>query len=302
VDEKQLGRTGVFIPEVGIGTWNYNSGPGALRSGFEAGARFIDTAESYGTEEVVREAVKGIRNQVFIATKVSPQNFRKTDLHKSVNASLSKLGIDTLDLLQLHEPNPSIPIQETVGAMNELVDSGKIRFIGVSNFSVVQLNEAQLATGKHPIVSNQVRYNLIDRTVENGLLQYCQSNGITIISYSPLARGLARISDCDQNGVIIEVARQTGKTAAQVILNWCLCKDGVIVIPGSNSERHVLENCGASGWRLTPDQIRLLESQVHYRHRNRFDKFVRKHMPRSLEGIAIDLLNRLPAGLRRRLT
>jgi len=302
VDQKQIGRTGIFIPEVGIGTWNYSSGPDSLRRGLEAGATLIDTAESYGTEEVVREAIKGIRNQIFVATKVSPQNFRKTDLHRSVDASLSKLGIDTVDLLQLHEPNPSIPIQETIGAMTELVESGKIRFIGVSNFSVDQLKEAQLAAGRYPIVSNQVRYNLIDRTIETGLLQYCQSNGITIISYSPLARGLARISDCDQSGVIAEVARQTGKTAAQVVLNWCLCKDGVTVIPGSNSERHVRENCGASGWRLTPDQVRALESQVHFRHRTRFDKLVRKHMPRSLEGIAIDLLNRLPAGLRRRLT
>lgn len=302
MDQKQLGRTGVFIPEVGIGTWNYRSGPELLRSGVEAGARFIDTAESYGTEEVVREAVKGIRNQVFIATKVSPQNFHKADLQRSVDASLSRLGIDFIDLLQLHHPNPTIPLQETMGAMGELVNAGKVRFLGVSNFSVAQLQEAQSAAGRYPVVSNQVRYNLIDRTIETGLLQYCQANGLTIISYSPLARGLARISDCDQDGAIAEVAHLTGRTSAQVALNWCLCKDGVIAIPGSNSKHHVLENCGASGWRLTSDQIRLLESKVRFRHRNRFDTLVRKHMPRSLEGIAVGILNRLPAGFRRRLT
>ena len=115
---KELGQTGVYIPEVGIGTWNYHAGPWPLRSGLEAGALFIDTAESYGREDMVREAVDGRRDRVFIATKVSPQNFRSQDLRKSVDASLLRLGIDAIDLLQLHAPNSSsIPIEETMGAM-----------------------------------------------------------------------------------------------------------------------------------------------------------------------------------------
>ena len=112
---KELGRTGVFLPEVGIGTWNYTAGPSPLRRGLQAGALFIDTAESYGTEEVVGEALRGLRDRVFVATKVSAGNFRRARLRASVDASLQRLGIDTVDLLQLHQPNPAIPIQETMG-------------------------------------------------------------------------------------------------------------------------------------------------------------------------------------------
>ena len=158
-----------------------------------------------GTEPAVGEAVQGIRDRVFIATKVSPQNLRPANLRQSVDASLQRLGIDVVDLLQLHEPNPSIPITETMGAIAGLVDAGKIRFVGVSNFSVDQLQEAQKALGKYPIVSNQVRYNLIDRTIEKDLLPYCQANHVTVIAYCPLARGLNRIHDWDLSGVIDEV-------------------------------------------------------------------------------------------------
>jgi diketogulonate reductase-like aldo/keto reductase len=223
---KQLARTGVFIPEVGIGTWNYYAGPDPLRRGLESGALFIDTAGSYGTEHVVGEAVRGLRDRVFIATKVSPQNFRGTDLRKSVDSSLQRLSVDSIDLLQLHEPNPSIPIGETMGTMADLVDAGKVRFVGVSNFSVAQLQEAQKASGRYPIVSNQVRYNLIDRTIESELLPYCRINQITVIAYSPLARNLSRIRDCDSRGTIDDLARVTGRSPAQIVINWCLCKDG----------------------------------------------------------------------------
>ena len=106
----ELATTGVFIPEVGIGTWNYHAGPGPLRKGLESGALFIDTAESYGTETVVGKAVRGMRDRVFIATKVSPQNFRRIKLRQSVDGSLQRLGVDVIDLVQLHEPNAAIAI------------------------------------------------------------------------------------------------------------------------------------------------------------------------------------------------
>lgn len=296
---KTLGRTGVSIPEIGLGTWDYRGGAAPLRKGIEAGANFIDTAESYGTETVVGEAIRGIREKVFIATKVSPQNFRGDDLRKSVDASLSKLGIETIDLLQLHHPNPAIPIPETMGAMSDLVDEGKIRFCGVSNFSMTEMQAAQKALGKYPIVSNQLRYNVIDRTVEKEILPYCNANGITVIAYSPLSKGLGRITDCDPTGVIAEIARATGKTPAQIIINWCLCKDGVIAIPKANSEAHILENCGASGWRLSAEQIAQINSRILFRHRNKFDALARKLMPRSLHKIAVRARDLLPPRLRR---
>ena len=103
------------------------------------------------------------------------------------------------------------------------------------------MQEAQKALGKHPIVSNQVRYNLIDRTIEPEALPYCQANGITVIAYTPLGRGLGRVRDCDPQGILDRLARETGKSPAQIVLNWCLCKDRVVVIPISNSADHLLE-------------------------------------------------------------
>jgi len=299
---KELGHTGVFIPEVGIGTWDYHAGPEPLRRGLESGALFIDTAESYATDEVVVEALRGWRDRVFLATKVSSENLRGPDLRKSADSSLQRLGVDTIDLLQLHGPNPSVPIEETMGAMANLVDAGKVRFVGVSNFSVAQLQEAQKALGKYPIVSNQVRYNLIDRTIEKDLLPYCQTNRITVIAYSPLARSLGRIRDCDPSGVLDTLSRSTGKSPAKIAINWCLCKEGVVAIPKGNSVEHILENCGATGWRLTAEQIALLDANIQYRHRGRLDMLARRHMPGALRKFALQAVNWLPRGLRRRLT
>jgi len=299
---KKLGQTGVLIPEVGIGTWDYHAGPEPLRRGLEYGALFIDTAESYGADEVVGEALRGWRDRVLLATKVSPENLRALDLKKSADASLQRLGVDTIDLLQLHFPNPSVPIEETMGAMAELVDAGKVRFVGVSNFSVAQLQEAQKALGKYPIVSNQLRYNLIDRTIEKDLLPYCQANRITVIAYSPLARVFGRIRDCDPNGILNTLSRTTGKSPAQIVINWCLCKDGVVAIPKGNSVEHILENCGASDWRLSAEQIAMLDANIRYRHRGRFDALARRYMPGALRKFALQAVNWLPRGLRRRLT
>ena len=296
----ELAKTGVSIPEIGIGTWEYHAGSLPLRKGLEAGALFIDTAESYGSEPVVGEAVRGLRDRVFLATKVSPQNFRSADLRRSVEASLKRLGTDFVDLLQLHEPNPAIPIDDTMGAIAELITAGKVKFAGVSNFSVAQLQAAQRALGKFPIVSNQVRYNLIDRTIETGLLPYCRANHVTVIAYCPLARGLSRIRDCDPTGVIDELSRETGKSPAQIVINWCVCQRGVVAIPKGNSVEHILDNCGASDWRLTQKQLTLLDSRIQHRRRNRFDQLLRQRLPGPLQSLAIRILNILPRGLRRR--
>jgi diketogulonate reductase-like aldo/keto reductase len=299
---QELGNTGVLVPEIGIGTWNYCGGPGPLRRGLEAGALLVDTAESYGSESVVGAAVKGIRDRVFLATKVSPVNFRRVNLLRSLDSSLRSLGTDFIDLLQLHAPSSDIPIAETMGAMAEAVDAGKVRFVGVSNFSITQLQEAQAALGRHRIVSNQVRYNLIDRSIEGGLLQHCQLQRITVIAYSPLGRDLGRIRDCDPTGVLVEIARATKKSPAQIAINWCLSRQGVIPIPKGNSTEHILDNCGASDWRLTPDQIVALDARIQFRHRGLFDVLVRRHLPHPLQAIASRGLRVLPRGIRRRLT
>lgn len=297
---KELGTTGVRIPEVGLGTWSYHAGPEPLRKGLDAGALFIDTAESYGTETVVAETISGRREQVFLATKVSPENFRRTDVLKAADNSLRRLRSDYIDLYQLHQPNDSIPVEETLGAIGELVEAGKVRFIGVSNFSVTQLQRAQQATRKHPIVSNQVRYNLVDRTINTDLLPYCQANNITILAYSPLARGLQHILDCDPQAILAKTARATGRTTAQVALNWCLCQQGVVVIPKGNSIEHVVENCGASDWRLNTEQMLELDELIVFRRRGGFESLLRQHLPPVVKRRIQSLVHLLPGQFRRR--
>ena len=276
MNQKELGTTGVVVPEIGLGTWAYHGGINTLRKGIELGACLIDTAEAYGTEAVVGEAIQGIRKRVFLATKVSPIHFRRADLLKAADESLRRLRTDFIDLYQLHRPHYVAPIQETMAAMEELVERGKVRFIGVSNFSVAQLRKAQAVLSKNKIVSNQVRYGLIDRTIAAGVLPYCQQNRITVVAYSPLAKGLPQIANQDPSDILGKVAAATGKTRAQVALNWCISRDAVIAIPKADSVEHVMENCGASGWRLPQEQIKLLDKGIRFRQRGRVELALRR--------------------------
>jgi diketogulonate reductase-like aldo/keto reductase len=273
---KEQANRGIRLPEIGFGTWNYRGGVEPVRAAIECGARLIDTAESYGTEEIVGEAIKGRRHQVFLATKVLPRNFRRRDLIAAAERSLRRLGTDHIDLYQLHWPNLAIPIEEPMRGMEELVDAGKVRFIGVSNFSVRDLVNAQAALSRQRIATNQVRYSLIERTIEGGLLEYCQKNGITVIAYSPLAMGLENIRAGDPEGVLRKAAEASGKSEAQVALNWCISNENVVAIPKASSVEHVVENMGASGWTLRPDLARLLENRIRYRHRGALEMRARR--------------------------
>ena len=258
VDYKQLGDTSVKVPEIGLGTWQYRGGVEPLRKGISVGAFLIDTAESYGTEDAVGEAVRSIRPDVFVATKVSPSHFKYDDMLRAADKSIQRLGTDYIDLYQLHWPSSSVPIEETMQAMDKLVEDGKVRSIGVSNFSVAQFKEAQAATG-NKIVSNQVVYNLADRGIEREILPFSQANDVTVIAYSPLAEGMRNLKSRLKGQALEKVAQASGKTVAQVALNWCISKDNVIAIPKSDSAQRTEENCGASGWRLADDHMRLLE-------------------------------------------
>jgi diketogulonate reductase-like aldo/keto reductase len=261
---KGLGSTGIKIPEIGLGTWQYGGGLEPLRKGLSLGAFLIDTAELYGTEGVVGEAVKGQRDRVFIATKVSGTHLRHDDVLRAAENSLKKLGTDTIDLYQIHYPNPRVPIKETMRAMETLVDRKFVKFIGVSNFSVSELKEARNSLDKYGIVSNQVEYHLMDREIEERLLPYCQKNDLTILAYSPLARGRLTSKPMMRHrramGVLQEIANETGKTMAQVALNWCNAKPNVVSIPKSNKVERVVENCEASGWRLSNEQLASLDN------------------------------------------
>lgn len=259
MDHKKLGTANVQVPEIGLGTWAYTGGPEPIRRGVHLGASLIDTAESYGTESAVGSAIRDIRDRVFLATKVSPNHLSMPDVLRAADRSLQRLEVDWIDLYQVHWPNPSIPIEDTMRAMDILLESGKVRYVGVSNFSTTQLKEAQNALTKSRIISNQVEYSLLKRGVEAELLPYCQEQGITVIAYSPLAEGMHNILSKDKADVITKISAATGRTPAQIALNWCIAKENVIAIPKANTVTHVEEDCDASGWRLPEESLDLLD-------------------------------------------
>jgi len=263
LEYRELGRTGVMVPEIGLGTWKYKGGPEPLRKGIDLGANLIDTAEMYRTEDAVGAAIKNRRDKVFLATKVLGSNLRRDAVLQAAENSLRLLEDDVIDLYQIHWSNRSVPISETMGAMEELVDRGMVRYIGVSNFSVAEMKEAQRAMTKNPLVSNQVLYNLKRREIERDLIPYCADNGITVIAYTPLAdgslAGRSRLLPDKRGAVLEQVSQEVGKTPAQVALNWCLSRPNMIVIPKTNSVERTIENCEASGWSLSADQVAMLD-------------------------------------------
>lgn len=259
VEQKVLGKTDVRVPAIGLGTWRYSGGPEPLRRGIALGATLIDTAERYGTEAAVGRAIARLRSRVFVATKVRHENLRYEQVLRAADSSLLELGIERIDLYQIHRPSQQVPIAETMAALEMLVDAGKVRFIGVSNFSVAQLKSAQAAS-RYPIVSNQVRYSLVNRAIEDELLPYCQRHGITVIAYSPLSRGLANLVGGLGDRALMRVAAAEGRSPVQVALNWCISKQNVIAIPRGSTVAHVEDICAASDWRLSEESITMLEA------------------------------------------
>ena len=233
----------------------------ALRLGLDLEMKFVDTAEMYGaghSEEVVGQALEGRRDSVFVASKVSPRNFGYDHVLAAADRSLNRLRMKKIDLYQLHWPNPSIPISETMKAMEKLVGDGKIRYIGVSNFSVEQMREAQESLSHERIVSNQVEFSLIDRSIEVRILPYCQKEGITVIGYSPLGQGKIPWGRGSDFRVLDEISGRLGKSRNQIALSWVLHHDSVVAIPKAANLDHVRENASIADWDLAGEDYRKL--------------------------------------------
>jgi diketogulonate reductase-like aldo/keto reductase len=284
MEVKRLVLADVDVPELALGTWRYRGGVEPLRAGIELGASFIDTAEAYGTESVVGDAIRGIRGRVFLAGKVSPRHFRQNDVIKAADCSLRQLRTDYLDLHQLHWPNYTVPIGETMFGMERLVESGKVRFIGVSNFTVAELRRAQAQLSKARIVSNQVRFSLLDRSAKQELLSYCSANQVALLAFSPFGTNFNDLRAADSEDALGRIGAAKGKTRAQVALNWCVSHPSVIAIFKSDSIEHIRENCGASGWSLAPEECQLLEKSIRAaRSRSRPERFARRLARRALQ-------------------
>lgn len=264
---KEFGKTGEKISAVGIGTWQMDRSENSIRviqEGLKAGTNLVDTAEFYRNEEMVGEAISG-NGDVFLATKVFPVHFSYDKVLKSCDRSLSKLKRKHIDLYQLHWPSSSVPISETMRAMEKLVDDGKIRYIGVSNFSLDQMKEAQESMKKYEIVSNQVEYNPLVRYVENDILDYCNKEKISVIAYSPLKHGGALRAFSGQDNVVNEISRSINASVAQVIIRWLISKKQVVAIPKTSKVERSIENIKSQEVKLSREQI------------SSIDEFVRKY-------------------------
>jgi diketogulonate reductase-like aldo/keto reductase len=219
---------------------------GALKAGMAAGVNMIDTAEIYDSEPLVASAIEGVpRERLFIATKVMFLHLRRNALVRSLERSLRRLGTEYVDLYQVHQPSPFVPIKETMSAMEEMVDRGLARHIGVSNFSLKQTVEANESLKEHKLASTQMPYHLADRRVEKEILPYCREQKMALMAYYPLGHGKLVGS-----GAISRIGERLGKTPAQVALNWLHSQESVFPIPRASVATHVEENVGSVGWKL----------------------------------------------------
>jgi aryl-alcohol dehydrogenase-like predicted oxidoreductase len=288
--------------EIGLGAWSWgdrivwNYGKGYsdadIEDGFkislENGVHFVDTAEIYGngrSERLLGQFLKHTETPVIVATKFFPLPWylTKASVTRALRASLERLGLERVDLYQIHWPSPLVPIERYVEGLASAHRLGLTRAVGVSNYNKNQMQRAYTVLSKYeiPLASNQVEYNLLNRSVEkNGLLARCQELGIRLIAYSPLAMGLLTGKYSPENPppgmragkyasilkemqplikLLTEIGQDWGgKSTAQVALNWCICK-GTLPIPGAKNVRQAQMNAGAAGWRLTLEQVKALD-------------------------------------------
>jgi diketogulonate reductase-like aldo/keto reductase len=251
------------IPRLGMGTWHmgeraYNRAAevAALRLGLDLGMRLIDTAEMYGeggAENVVGEAIRGRRDEVFVVSKFYPHHASRRMLVAACDGSLAQLGIERIDLYLLHWRGP-VPLEETVATLEDLGRAGKIARWGVSNFDVADMEELVAVPGGERVAANQVLYNLARRGSEFDLMPWCAKRGIPIMAYSPLDEGrLAR------HPAITSVAQRLGAGSAQVALAWLLGNPEVVVIPKASTLEHVQADRAAADLRLDAPALAALE-------------------------------------------
>lgn len=296
----ELGRGGPKVSEIGIGMWQAGGKSwgqdvrdkdciAAMARAVELGITLFDTAEVYGhghSEEVVGKAIRQAgRENVFLATKVAGDHVRPVDVERACRGSLKRLGIREIDLYQVHWPScwDQVPLRDTMKALEKLHRAGKIRNIGVSNFAVRDLEEARAHLSRTDIVSDQVRYNMLQREIEAELLPYCEREGVAILAWSPIGKGilagkyhmgnrpkdavrsednLFKPQNLKDAAPLVQALRRIGKahgkTPAQVALAWLRRHKNVVPIPGVKRPAQSEENAGAAGWSLRPAEVRTL--------------------------------------------
>jgi diketogulonate reductase-like aldo/keto reductase len=265
---RTFGWTGVEVPVIGQGTWMIEGHRDAearaiqtLRLGLDLGLTHIDTAEMYGSgraEELTGEAIAGRRDEVFLVSKVLPANASYEGTLRACRRSLKRLGTDRLDLYLLHWAG-SHPIGETMRAMEKLAADGFIRYFGVSNFDLEELQEAQQSVSAGRIACNQVLYHLGDRGIERRLLPYCEAQQIAVVGYSPFGHSGFPGPNSLGGKALAEVAARHGATPRQVALKFLTRHPGVFTIPKTTRPERVRENAGID-WELTPADLAAIDA------------------------------------------
>jgi diketogulonate reductase-like aldo/keto reductase len=240
---------GLQIPIVGLGTWSLREPARMVEAAIRIGYRHIDTAQMYGNEAEVGQGVRasGKRAEVLVTTKIQPTMLAPHDVERSVKESLARLRLDVIDLLLIHWPNPRVPLAETLGAMSKLKREGITRAIGVSNFTVALLDEANKVSPE-PVACNQIEYHPFLN--QDKVIAACRRNGMAVVAYSPVARGGAL-----GNAVLERVGKAHGKSAAQVSLRW-LTQQGIVVIPRTNNVERLAENIALFDFELSDAEMR----------------------------------------------
>lgn len=253
--------SGAKIPTFGLGTWRMGEDArrrkdelAALRHGLERGIMLIDTAEMYGdAESIVGEAIHGRRDDLFIVSKVLPENASRKGAIAACERSLKKLKTDRIDLYLLHWRG-SVPLEETIEAFASLVEAGKICDWGVSNFDISDMGEIWKTPEGNGVAANQVLYNLSRRGIEFDLMPWCRKHKMPLMAYSPIEQGRLLGSPA-----LREVAQRHGATPAQVALAWLMRHDDVIAIPKAGTIAHVDENLASLDVILTQDDFAVLD-------------------------------------------
>ena len=267
-DKQVVFDDGVVLPAIGQGTWYMGENPGhrraevsALRAGVDLGLTLIDTAEMYadgGAEEVVGEALNGLRERVFLVSKVYPWNAGGQKAIAACEASLRRLKTDYLDLYLLHWSG-NFTFAETVEAMETLIAQGKIRRWGVSNLDVDDMQALWQVPGGRQCATNQVLYHLASRGIEYDLLPWCQQHQLPVMAYSPLAQAGRRRSGLLNHPVVNEIAHAHSASAAQILLAWVISHQGVMAIPKAASVEHVQQNAAALSITLSAQELAALD-------------------------------------------
>jgi diketogulonate reductase-like aldo/keto reductase len=255
------------VPVIGQGTWKMEGDTRAecvraIRRGIDLGMTHIDTAELYGygaVERIVGEAIAGRRKDVFLVSKVMPRNASRRGVREACEKSLRHLGTDHLDVYLLHWPGDE-PLAETMAGFSDLVQAGKIRAFGVSNFDADELDEAVRLAGPGKVVCNQVLYHPAERAIEHRVIPACVRHGVAVVAYTPFGQTDFFSTRTERGRVLAEIARAHGATPRQVALAFVTRDRHVLTIPKASRVAHVEENAGGGDLTLRGDEIARIEA------------------------------------------